>query len=941
MRRRSHLAAATAAVFLSVVTPLASSAQVPRVVVATGVGIAEPTRDVPSDLDVEFRIVLRPAHQSVLDSLLASQRNPASEYFHRYLTAAEFSQNFQPSRSEIDQIASYFHSYGVTIQPIAGTLLLRGSGTARSVESSLRTDIRRSERGTGLIVAHGDVTLPSSLASRISGIVGLSRTARAHHHTVGLPRASTSPISTCAGAEASSGLTAHEQAALYGIDQLWTTGSRGVGHTIALYELAQYRTSDLATFFTCYGISPALTNTSISGGASGYDAEVALDIQQAGVLAPGATLAVYSAPNDNTGPVDLFAKIAADNTADIVSISWGICESSTDSSAEAPIFQQMAAQGQTVLAATGDAGSSDCQPVDGTSILSVDDPASQPYVTAVGGTYVTSFSPFHERVWNDGSGAGGGGVSSVFARPSWQVAPGIDSGTMREIPDLALTADPRVGFPTFYAGHWATFGGTSIGAPILSGLLAVAAQNCGTSRFGFLNPMLYEMARRGIGFRDVTDGSNDLFNTGSYSAATGYDMASGLGSPDPASFAAALCPSQPSPDTTTLTSSTSNTADQLVTLDLALRDVNGSLLATTIPTVTATQSAATPIVTVLPPIVTNATHRIVVVTDRPGVVTVSVAVGGAAIASLDVTVTSPVTTRNVTAAVAALRATGLIRSSTTNSNVVMVGQRSDGHIVITSSNSSAVRDLTVLTKMPLASSNPDIDCWRSLCSVTYRANNKLIVISNALSNKPKALALNASVGSASQPRIAVLGTGSAASYVTTTGRLVVTMVSDAGSFLRSFTLGTNLRGTPEITRTAQGRVRVVARTTKGLTAFTNTSGNLMSTAVVLSKSNLTSGPFLVSTSPETILAMSVSTLVTQTGAEIGVTTSSPVPIFGIASGLALTIDDGVLTLWCSTPTWRSLDPASTLGITLTTPRVVGTGDAVIVSSGSFMWAVNR
>lgn len=940
MRRRGQLAVATASVLLSVVTPLTVAAQVPRTVVAAGVSHQEATRDVADTAEVGFRIVLRPHREAALEALLAAQRDPSSPYFHRYLTAAEFAAEFQPSATDISELISYFAAFGVTVQHVPGSLLLRADGTANDVEAALRTDIRRSATHRELIVALGAATLPSALAARVTGVVGLSRSTRAHHHAVATPHTSGTPITTCYGAEGSSGLTAQEQASLYGITPLWGTGARGVGHTIALYELAQYRTSDLSTFFSCYGISPTVTNTSINGGASGYDAEVALDIQQAGVLAPGANLAVYLAPNDNTGPVDLFAKIASDNTADIVSISWGICEAATDASAEAPIFQQMAAQGQTVLAASGDAGSSDCQPVDGTNVLSVDDPAVQPYVTAVGGTYVTSLNPFHERVWNDGSGAGGGGMSSVFTRPNWQSAPGMDSGTMREIPDVSLTADPRVGFPAYYNGHWTTFGGTSIGAPILSALLAVAAQSCGTSRFGFLNPMLYSMASRGVGFRDVTEGSNDLFSTGSYSATSGYDMASGLGSPDPTTFAAALCPSQPSSTTTTLTSA-SNTVDQSIALDLALRDADSSLLATTIPVVTATQSGATPSVTVSPPIAANTTHRLQVTTDRPGVVTVSVAVGGVTITTSQATFTSPLTTRNVTGAVSALSAVGPLRASTLTNAVIIVGQRANHHVVVTSSNGSTVRDLTTLAKAPLASSNPDIDCWRSLCSVTYRANSKLIVITNIWSTKPKVLSLSATIGSASQPRIGVLSSGSAVSYVTTTGRLVIAMVNDLGALTRTYTVGTNVRGTCELTRTAAGRVRVIARTTKGLSSFTNNTGTTVTTATLLAKTNLTSGPFVISSNPETMVSSSGTSLVTNDGYEVATTTGVPAALVGTGSGMVITIDGGVVTLWSSTPSWRSLDATSTLGISLSSPTVSGTGDAVLMTSGSSTWAVTR
>ena len=890
---------------------------------------------------MQFRIVLRPEHQHELDELLLAQRNPRSPLFHRYLQTGEFAREFAPSPQTVDDLSAYFASFGVVVHHDDGSLLARAQGSVRDVESLLRTDIRRSAAAGGLLVAREAATLPDVFATSVVGIIGLSRAARAHHHLAAAPRSTASPLATCNGAEGAAGLTGQEQASLYGIDRLWGNGARGAGHTIALYELAKYRRSDLSSYFSCYGIAPTVTPTVINGGPSGYDAEVALDIQQAGVLAPEATLAVYSAPNDNTGPVDLFTKIATDNSADIVSISWGICEAATDASAEAPIFEQMAAQGQTVVVAAGDSGSSDCQTVDGTTTLSVDDPASQPYVTAVGGTYVTSLTPFHEEVWNDGSSAGGGGVSSVFLRPNWQSAPGIDNGTMREVPDVSLTADPRVGFPAYYNGRWTTFGGTSIGAPILASLLAVASQSCATSRFGFLNPMLYAMAQRGVGFRDVIVGNNDLWETGSYSATAGYDMASGLGSPDPDTFVAGLCPSAPSALTSTLTSSTV-TVDRGATLDLALRDAEGALLTTTVPVVTASQSGATPTVTVHPPNAPNTTHQVEITSDRPGTVTIDVTVGGVTVASSVVTFTSPVTARNVTTAISALGASGPLRTSTVAGGVVIVGQRTNHHVVVVSSISSIARDLSAAMKAPLASATPDIDCWRSLCTVAYRANAKVVIATNVWGEKPKVLSLPAAIGSVCQPRVVVLSSGSAVAYVSPTGRLVIAMVSDSGSLTRTYTTGTNVRGTGEVIRTVDGRLRVLARTTTGVMAVATTTAPALVTSTVLVTSGLTAGPFVTSIAPETFISRgSVTNLVANDGTVAAKTSNLPTPLMGTGSGMMLTVDSGVMTLWSSEPTWRSLDVNSTLGVSLVAPLVSGSGRALLLTSGSSTWAFTR
>jgi hypothetical protein len=124
---------------------------------------------------------------------------------------------------------------------------------------------------------------------------------------------------------------------------------------------------------------------------------------------------------------------------------------------------------------------------------------------------------------------------------------------MRMVPDLSVIGDPNTGFVEYFTGSssgvchrscsggWDTIGGTSISSQLVGALLAVSAQSCGVSRLGFVNPALYAMASQGVGFTDVTTGTNDLYGEGVYSAGPGYDMASGLGSPD-ASFISGICP---------------------------------------------------------------------------------------------------------------------------------------------------------------------------------------------------------------------------------------------------------------------------------------------------------------------------------------------------------------------------------------------------------------
>jgi hypothetical protein len=163
---------------------------------------------------------------------------------------------------------------------------------------------------------------------------------------------------------------------------------------------------------------------------------------------------------------------------------------------------------------------------------------------------------------------------------------------MRMVPDLSVMGNPATGFIQYYtgagtgfchhscSGGWGAIGGTSIGAPLVSALIAVAAQACAApgGRLGFVNPSLYSMAS--TGYNDVTSGNNDLYNVGEYSAGVGYDMASGLGSPDGAPFLSGLCATGVSPTESSFTESSTVGVAQTAgpTVTATLRSASGAVI---------------------------------------------------------------------------------------------------------------------------------------------------------------------------------------------------------------------------------------------------------------------------------------------------------------------------------------------------------------------------
>src|SRR5207248_5335274 len=174
---------------------------------------------------------------------------------------------------------------------------------------------------------------------------------------------------------------------------------------VGLSELEPYSPSDIAAYQSCYGTHAQVTNVQVDGGAGSGPGvgEAALDIEQSIGLAPEANFVVYEAPNSSSwspgsGFYDNWNAIVSQDRVRVISASWGQCEpleSASDAAAENTLFQEAAAQGQAIVSAAGDDGSKDCnsETVLPDPQLAVDDPSSQPFVTGVGGTTLTSRGP--------------------------------------------------------------------------------------------------------------------------------------------------------------------------------------------------------------------------------------------------------------------------------------------------------------------------------------------------------------------------------------------------------------------------------------------------------------------------------------------------------------------------------------------------------------------
>jgi hypothetical protein len=572
-------------------------------------------------------VVLHPRDEAALTRFISQVTDKHSPLFHQYLTPRRFAAKFGPTPASIAAVKAELQASGLTVTKVARDGLVVGfEGPASRVESTFRTGLARYRLANGEIgrARTAPLRIAASISKYVTSVVGLDTTVKLHPSGIlraprskagGYPAATAHPFAHPAGsptacsaassaAQEFGGLTDDQVANAYGAFGLYGGNDFGAGQHIAVFELEPFAMSDLKTFDTCYfGATAAGQMLSrvhihdVDGGqtAGAGGGEAILDVQDVSAFAPGATIDVYNAPNTTFGSFDQYLQIVNDNVDKIVTTSWGLCEQAVQEGspgiqqAENLIFQQAAAQGQTVFSAAGDEGSDDCNAFRTTSpvspILSVDDPSGQPYVVAAGGTTMDNADqPADEHVWNDGAvwGAAGGGISESWPMPTWQLdshVPGIiDSGTIsaanafeaadlgdpgyafcrsdnpvgfledacRQVPDVSANADEFTGAVTIYIaqfGGWLTIGGTSSAAPMWAGMLADvnASSTCKNNPLtangvGFVNPLLYSVASNptayAASFNDITTGNNDPYGDSQlFQATTGYDMASGLGTP--------------------------------------------------------------------------------------------------------------------------------------------------------------------------------------------------------------------------------------------------------------------------------------------------------------------------------------------------------------------------------------------------------------------------
>jgi kumamolisin len=457
------------------------------------------------------------------------------------LSREQFAERHGADASDLAKMEEFARANGLTVKESSvprRTLVL--SGAVSAMQQAFHVELKEYEHPAGNFRGRtGPIYLPEDLHGVVQGVFGLDNRPQAKPH---FRRPGAKP--------ATHTFDPPQVARLYN----YPTHVDGTGQCVAIIELGGgFKPEDLDAYWKQLhlGKTPAVSSVSVGSGSNsptgdpnGPDAEVMLDIEVVGAIAPGTKIVVYFAENTDAGFLNAITTAAHDtkNKPSVISISWGGPESSWTGQAMTAMddaFQSAGAMGITVCVASGDNGSTDGVS-DGEN--HVDFPASSPNALACGGTRLanTANAISSEVVWNDLStneGATGGGVSDVFALPAWQKDAGVPPSANanhrvgRGVPDVAGDADPSTGYNILVDSQTGAIGGTSAVAPLWAALVALINQ--GRSKpVGFLNPLLYQNAGN---LRDITGGDN-----GAYPAKEGWDACTGLGSPNGTKLAAAL-----------------------------------------------------------------------------------------------------------------------------------------------------------------------------------------------------------------------------------------------------------------------------------------------------------------------------------------------------------------------------------------------------------------
>ena len=489
----------------------------------------QPLARYASAANLDFAVGLPLRNRAALASLLHDLYDPASPRFHHYLTPDQFAERFGPSEQDYQQVIQFAASHGLSVTGThANRTLLDVSGPVAAIERALHVKMEVYQHPTEARTFYAPDAEPSvDLGVPILAVIGLDNFILPRPMNLQMAFGTTNAPDYVTGSGPLGYFLGKDFRAAYAPGVVLT----GSGQAVGLFELDGYYASDIAEYESLAQLPDVtLTNVLLDGfnGVPGKNnVEVALDIDMSICMAPGlAEVIVY----EGSMPDDILNRMATDGRARQLSCSWGFGPA-IDATRE-QVFEQFAAQGQTMFQASGD---------DGAYSGGVYPPSDDTNVTVVGGTLLTTGGPggpwLAETAWS----GSGGGSSTNFPLPTWQqglsTAANQGSGSFRNIPDVAALADVSIWLVAF-DGEQGGIGGTSAATPLWAGFAALANEQAaaeGKPALGFLNPTLYAIGRSAVyitAFHDVTTGNNtNSASPTNYFAAAGYDLCTGWGTP--------------------------------------------------------------------------------------------------------------------------------------------------------------------------------------------------------------------------------------------------------------------------------------------------------------------------------------------------------------------------------------------------------------------------
>jgi subtilase family serine protease len=546
----------------------------------------KPTSPAHQSQTVQFSVYFPLANSSQLDQLIANLNTQGSPNYQQWLTPQAFRQQFGASPSAMAQVQSWMAEYGITLlNSTSHSLQLQGTVAAIQKCFGVTLWNATTPGGKQTLVSTTPLTLPASIAQTGAHVVSFSSIGAHHIHGA----VAAGPIANNRFSDIGPYLTNDlKQAYDFPSAQVLT----GAGRKIGIVDSGDYLPSDMALYFAADGIPvPQIEDIEIDGGfpfSFDASAETELDLEQAGGMAPGATLVLYNLPELSDSEImETYTDIVETNAVDIVSSSFGLAEGAYTAAYNGgtdftyllqiyhDIFRHGNAEGITFLASSGDNAGlglpslsyfndppQNPPVIAGTFLPGIEHPASDPGVTAVGGTnLLTSYNPpslastyVSENAFPDpltpydpygvGNLASGGlwgsgsGASVVFSKPDFQFFANTGS-SMRTIPDIslqmggcpAIAVQPCPANRSYtivaLAGGFYGFVGTSVAAPGMAGALALEEQHIG-HRLGNVNYEIYlELLAQPFFFHTNIPGSNGIKSTTNF----GYDPVLGARTP--------------------------------------------------------------------------------------------------------------------------------------------------------------------------------------------------------------------------------------------------------------------------------------------------------------------------------------------------------------------------------------------------------------------------